>query len=93
MNSIPRLSTLSADPEAFASYLQDLEKTDSKGFSSVETFLEQCVALDADPEQAAKHLAKNPNGQLAFLLSENRDRDAEEFLYSSGLTQRDMDMN
>jgi hypothetical protein len=93
MSAIKRLSTLSDDPQAFAAYLTDLEATNPKGFETVDAFLERCVGLDADPEKTAKHLASNPNGELAFFLSEDLDKQAGDFLYSAGLEKRDIEVD
>jgi hypothetical protein len=93
MSAIKRLSSLSDDPASFAEYLSDLETADPKGFEAVDTFLERCVDLDADPEKTARHLAANPNGELAFFLSEDLEKQACDFLYSSGLERREMDID
>lgn len=93
MSATQLLSSLSSDPENFAKYLSDLEATNPKGFEAVSTFLERCVSLDADPESTAKHLAGNPNGELTFLLSEDLDRQASDFLFSAGLERKEVDID
>lgn len=93
MSDIKRLSALSEDPASLAEYLTDLEAANPKGFEAVDTFLERCVGLDADPERTARHLAANPNGELTFFLSEDLDKQACDFLYSSGLERREVEMD
>lgn len=93
MSAIKRLSALSDDPVGFSEYLTDLETANPKGFEAVDTFLERCVGLDADPEKTARHLAANPNGELTFFLSEDLEKQACDFLYTSGLERREIEMD
>lgn len=51
------------------------------GFAAVDSCLERCVDLGAlDLEKTANHLADYPHGELPFLISEGKDREAADYI-------------